>query len=157
VAGWAAAVTLHGIHNAGATLTEQTICLSLGVSVVVGWGGLLLLWLVVTFTLRKESHWIERGLVEEVRREALSPQEFDLLRSASRRFRVRWQAWRRGGSPAYRSVGHYYQCATELAFKKQHLRSLGDEGSNIAEIQRLRQALATSRAAAWPWLWTAQA
>ncbi len=153
VAGWATAILLHGIHNAGTTLVEQTFCLSLGVSVVVDWGGLVLLLGVAYLVLRKESHWIERGLAEEVRRSALTPQEFDLLRSAGQRMWVRWRAWNRGGREAYRSVGRYYQVATELAFKKRHLRSLGDEGGNLAEIQRLRQLLAASRVTAWPWLW----
>jgi RsiW-degrading membrane proteinase PrsW (M82 family) len=153
VAGWSVAVLLHAIHNAGATLVEQTSCLSLGVSLVVDWGGVLLLLSIALMVLRKERQWIERGLVEEVRRGALSPQEFDLLRSAGQRMWVRWSAWNRGGRMAYRSVGRYYQCATELAFKKEHLRSLGDEGGNLAEIQRLRGVLAASRVIAWPWLW----
>jgi RsiW-degrading membrane proteinase PrsW (M82 family) len=153
VAGWATAVLFHGIHNAGATLVEQTFCLSLGVSAVVDWGGLILLLGIAYLVLRRESHWIERGLVEEVRRSALTSQEFDLLRSAGQRMWVRWRAWNRGGRTAYRSVGRYYQVATELAFKKQHLRSLGDEGGNLDEIERLRQILAASRAVAWPWLW----
>jgi hypothetical protein len=119
----------------------------------VDWGGVLLLLGIAAMVLRKERQWIERGLVEEVRRGALSPQEFDLLRSAGRRMRVRWSAWSRGGRTAYLSVGRYYQCATELAFKKHHLRSLGDEGGNLAEIHRLREVLAANRIVAWPWLW----
>jgi RsiW-degrading membrane proteinase PrsW (M82 family) len=153
VAGWAAAVLLHAIHNAGATLVEQTACLSLGFSLVVDWGGVLLLLTIALMVLRKERRWIERGLVEEVRRGALSPQEFALLRSAGQRMWVRWSAWTRGGRVAYQSVGHYFQSATELAFKKQHLRSLGDEGGNLAEIQRLREVLAARRVTAWRWLW----
>ena len=156
LAGGVLAVTLHGIHNAGATLAEQTFGLALGLSLVVDWGGMLALLIVAYLVLRKERRWIERGLVEEVRRGALSPQEFDLLRSAGKRLRTRWQARRRGGRAAYRAVGHYYQCATELAFKKQHLRSLGDEGGNLAEVQRLRQQLADCRVQAWPWLGPAQ-
>jgi RsiW-degrading membrane proteinase PrsW (M82 family) len=152
-AGWAAAVLAHGIHNAGAFLVEQTSCLSLGMSLLVDWGGVLLLLIIAALVLRRESQWIERGLHEEVRQGALSPQEFDLLRSAGQRMWVRWQAWGQGGYAAYRQVGQYYQTATELAFTKQHLRSLGDEDGNIAEVQRLRQALAASRASAWPWLW----
>lgn len=151
--GWSVAVLFHAIHNAGATLVRQTFCLSLGVSLAVDWGGLLLLLGIALMVLRKERQWIERGLVEEVRRGALSPQEYDLLRNAGQRMRVRWNAWGRGGRMAYRSVGLYYQCATELAFKKHHLRSLGDEGGNLAEIQRLREVLAASRVLAWPWLW----
>jgi RsiW-degrading membrane proteinase PrsW (M82 family) len=152
-AGWAAAVVLHGIHNAGATLVAQTSGLSLGVSVVVDWGGALLLLTIAFLTVRRESQWIERGLVEEVRRGALSPQEFDLLRSAWRRFTTRWQSVGRGGRAAYAAVGRYFEIATELAFKKQQLRSLGEEGGTLAEIHRLQQQLAACRAEAWPYLW----
>ena len=150
--GWAAAVVAHGIHNAGAMLVEQTSCLSLGVSLVVDWGGLLLLLIVAALVLRKESQWIERGLQEEVRRGVLSPEEFDLLRSAGQRMWARWHAWGQGGRAAYRDVGRYYQTATELAFTKQHLRSLGNEDGNLAEIESLRQSLAARRSTAWPWL-----
>jgi len=150
--GWTAAVLAHGIHNTGAVLVEQTFCFSLGISLVVDWGGVLLLLVVAALALRKESQWIARGLQEEVRRGALSPEEYTLLRSAGQRMRMRWQAWRQGGRAAYREVGRYYQTATELAFAKQHLRSLGNEDGNIAEVDRLRGALAVSRAQAWPWL-----
>jgi RsiW-degrading membrane proteinase PrsW (M82 family) len=151
--GWMLAVTLHSIHNAGVTLVGQTFALSLGVSLVVDWGGLVLLMLVAFFVLRKERRWIERGLEEEVRRGALSYEEWQLLRSAGQRLLVRWYALGQGGIAAYRSVGRYFQCATELAFKKEHLRTLGDERGNLAEIQRLRQVLFEARVTAWPWLW----
>jgi hypothetical protein len=153
VGGWMLAVALHSIHNAGVTLAEQTSALSLGVSLVVDWGGLALLMLVAFLVLRKEKRWIERGLGEEVRRGALSYEEWQLLRSAGQRLVVLWNALGRGGVPAYRTVGNYFQCATELAFKKQHLRTLGDERGNLAEIQRLRQVLLDARVLAWPWLW----
>jgi len=153
VSAWAVAVSAHAIHNAGVSLVEQTLCLSLLLSMVVDWGGLLLLLGVAYFVLRKESHWIRRGLLEEVRRGDLSAQELALLCSAGRRLWVRWEAWGRGGRRAYRDVGRYYQCATELAFKKQHLRSLGNERGNLAEIHRLRQQLSAYRLLAWPWLW----
>jgi RsiW-degrading membrane proteinase PrsW (M82 family) len=156
IGGWFLAVSLHAIHNAGMTLVEQTICLSFVVSLVIDWGGVFLLLMLAFFVLRKEQRWIERGLVEEVRRGALSRQEFLLLRSSGRRLRTRWDAWGRGGRVAYRAVGRYYQCATELAFKKQHLRSLGDEGGNLAEVQKMRQQLAAARVQAWPWLWSEQ-
>jgi RsiW-degrading membrane proteinase PrsW (M82 family) len=156
VAGWIAAVSLHAIHNAGATLVEQTLCLSLGVSAVIDWAGVLLLLIVAVLVLRRESRWIERGLQGEVRRGALSPQEVQLLSSTTQRLRARWLALGQGGRTAHRDVGRYFQCATELAFKKQHLRTLGDEGGNLAEIQRLRQELVAYRVQAWPWLGSAQ-
>jgi RsiW-degrading membrane proteinase PrsW (M82 family) len=154
--GWALAVLLHGTHNAAATLVEQTYGLSFFLSILMNWGGVLLLLILAYLVLRKERRWIERGLIEEVRQGALSPQEYELLRSAGQRLRTRWRARGRGGRMAYRAVGRYYQCATELAFKKQHLRTLGDEGGNLAEIQRLRQQLTICRTIAWPWLWSGQ-
>jgi len=153
MAAWAVAVSVHAIHNAGVSLVEQTLCFSFLVSIAVDWGGLLLLLGLAYFVLRKESRWIKRGLIEEVRRGYLSAQELALLSSAGRRLWTRWEAWGRGGRRAYRDVGRYYQCATELAFKKQHLRSLGDERGNLAEIHRLRQQLSAFRVVAWPWLW----
>jgi protease PrsW len=154
--GWALAVLLHSIHNAGASLMEQTACLSLGVSLVVDWGGVLLLFAVAGWALRRESRWIERGLTEEVRRGTMSSQELQLLRSAGRRWAVRWQARSQGGREAYRAIGSYYQCATKLAFKKQHLRTLGEERGNLAEVQRLRQELSIYRDKAQPWLGLAE-
>ncbi|HSJ53514.1 MAG TPA: PrsW family intramembrane metalloprotease [Anaerolineae bacterium] len=152
IAGWAGAVFLHGVHNAGASLVEQTLCLSLGISLGVHWGGLGLLIAVALLVSRRESQWIERGLVEEVRRGILTPHEFDVLRSATHRRAVRWQALGRGGRPAYRAVGAYFQHATELAFTRHHLRLVGDQGGDLAEIERLRGVLIESRAQALPWL-----
>lgn len=157
LAGWALAVSFHAIHNAGAALADQTLFLSLGFSIVVDWGGVLLLILVAALVLRRESNWIEQGLVEEVRRGNISRQELALLRSASGRLRVRWLAWRRGGRAAYRAVGGYYQCATELAFKIQQLRSHGDERGSLAQIDHLRQQLGIERESALPWLWSQDA
>jgi hypothetical protein len=50
-------------------------------------------------------------------------------------------------------VGRYYQCATELAFKKRHLRTHGDVRGNLAQVDGLRQQLAADRETAWPYLW----
>lgn len=152
VGGYALAVTFHATHNLGATLAAEWSSVCLGVNILVDWGGILLLLFLVVRVLRRESRWIERGLVEEVRRGDLSQEEFLLLRSAGKRLSRRWAARRMGGPAAYRTVGRYFQCATELAFAKQHLRSLGDEQGNLARIQALRQEMATLREQAGPWL-----
>jgi RsiW-degrading membrane proteinase PrsW (M82 family) len=153
VVGWTAAIVLHAIHNAGAALTQQTMCLSLGISLVTHWGGVLLLLSMAYLVLRRESGWIRQSLAEEVRRGALTPEEYDLLSRAGQRQQVRWRALIQGGRHGYRAVGTYFQHATELAFRKQHLRGVNPRDDNLEEIQALRQALATSRSLAWPWLW----
>lgn len=152
IAGWAAAVFLHGVHNAGASLVQQTLCLSLGISLLIHWGGLALLVAVAVLVGRRESQWIERGLAEEVRRGALTAHEFDLLRSATHRQQVRWQALGKGGRAAYRAVGAYFEHATELAFARHQLHLMGDQGGDLDEIERLRGVLVESRAEALPWL-----
>jgi RsiW-degrading membrane proteinase PrsW (M82 family) len=151
--GWALAVLLHSIHNLAAATVQQALCLSLTVLVVVNWGGVLLLLLVAMSALRRESSWIEQGLAEEVSQGALTPHEFGLLRSPGQRLWVQWQAYGRGGRAAAGAVGRYFQCATELAFRKRHLGTGVDEGRSRPEIQRLRRQLAIYRGVAWPWLW----
>lgn len=155
--GWALAVLMHSLHNVGATLVEQTLCLSLGFSVVVDWGGILVLAIIIAADLRTQSGWIARGLVEEVGQGALSQQEYDLLRSAGRRSLAHWHARRRGGRVGARAVSSYFQAATRLAFQKQHRQTLGDEGGSLTEIEQLRHDLAVRRAAAWPYLWPVSA
>ena len=150
------AVVMHSLHNVGATLVQRTVFLSLAFSALVDWSGVLALGIVAALDLRTERRWIERGLDEEVRRGALSPQEFDLLYSARRRWQVHWRARRQGGRVGARAVGRYFQAATRLAFAKQHIQTLGDEGGSLAEIERLRLEMARRRAEAWPWLWPAQ-
>ncbi len=150
------AVVMHSLHNVGATLVEQTVFLSLAFSALLDWSGVLALGILIALDLRTERRWIERGLDEEVRQGALSPQEFDLLHSAGRRWQVHWRARRQGGRIGARAVGRYFQTATRLAFNKQHLQTLGNEEGSLAEIERLRIELAQRRAEAWPWLWLAQ-
>lgn len=150
--GWALAVLFHSLHNIGTSMAQQGVCLPLGVSFIVNWGGLLLLLLIAALALRRECRWIEVGLVEEVDRGALTPAEYDLLRSSGQRLWVQWQAYRLGGRSASSAVGRYFQTATELAFEKRHLRAEGGRGGDSTEIDRLQQELALRRARAWPWL-----
>jgi RsiW-degrading membrane proteinase PrsW (M82 family) len=152
VAGWALAALFHSMHNLGAVLSEETVCLSIGISLVIDWGGILMLLVIALLFLRQESQWIDRGLGEEVRRGILTDGDFQVLRSASQRLRRRWAVLGRGGLGAYHLLGRYFQCATELAFKKHQLRSFGDEGGTLAEVQRLRMELASLRSQAEPWL-----
>jgi RsiW-degrading membrane proteinase PrsW (M82 family) len=151
-AGWLLAVLLHAIHNAGATLAQQIGCLSLGISLAVDWGGLLLLSIVAALILRKESRWIEDELAHEVQLGVLSSQEYELLKSARKRMWVRWRSRSRGGSEAYRAVGSYFQSATELAFLKHHLRAQSHQGDNRTRVERLRLELVSRRTLALPWL-----
>jgi RsiW-degrading membrane proteinase PrsW (M82 family) len=159
--GWAIAVLVHSIHNVAISTAQQAVCLSLGLGLLVNWGGVALLLLVAASALRRETRWIEQGLAEEVESGLLSKREYDLLRTPGKRLWRRWQAYREGGRIAYRSVGCYFQTATELAFRKQKYEEdpLPDKGvrargedKRATEIRRLRQELAACRNNAWFWL-----
>jgi RsiW-degrading membrane proteinase PrsW (M82 family) len=150
--GWSLAVLFHSLHNIGTSMVQQGIWLPLGASLIINWGGLLLLLMVAALALRRECGWIEVGLVEEVDRGALTQPEYDLLRSSGQRLRVQWHAFRQGGRMASRAVGRYFQSATELAFAKRHQRADGTRERDATEIDRLQQELAIRRARAWSWI-----
>ncbi len=150
-AAWGLAVVLHGTHNLGAILAREVFCLPLGVSLVVDWGGLLALAIVAALILRRDRGWIASGLADEASAGRLSEAEVELLCSATRRGALRWQALRHGTWDAYGAVGRYYQCATELAFRKQDWLRTGDP-AHLREVERLRLVLAERRSDALPWL-----
>jgi hypothetical protein len=152
LAGWALAVLFHSLHNIATSLVRLDICFPLGISLIVDWGGLLLLLLVAFVALRRECRWIEQGLVTEVNRGLLTQAEYDILRSAGLRLRVQLRAYRQGGRRASRAVGRYFQAATELAFRKRHLRAAGRPRTDDGEIERLQHEVAERRERAWPWL-----
>jgi RsiW-degrading membrane proteinase PrsW (M82 family) len=154
--GWALAVLLHSLHNIGTSMMQEGVCLPLAVSLVVSWGGLVLLLMVAALALRRECWWIEQGLGEEVEQGALTPQEYELLRSAGQRLWVQWRAYRQGGRQASRAVGAYFQAATELAFEKRHQRAKGGRSGQGTDVSQLRQELSLRRVRAWPWLWPGQ-
>ena len=135
-------------------MVQNEFYFPLGASLIVDWGGLLLLLLVAVLALRRECGWIEQELVAEVNHGLLTVEEYDLLRSAGQRLWVQLQAFRRGGWQASHAVGRYFQTATELAFEKHHMRADGDRGTEIGEIHRLQQELTDRRTRAWPWLWS---
>jgi RsiW-degrading membrane proteinase PrsW (M82 family) len=151
--GWALAVVFHSVHNLGATMVQQALCLSLTVLFIVNWGGVLLLLLVAMSALRRESSWIKEGLSEEVNLGILSSQEFELLHSPRQRLWVQWQAYRQGGRKAAGAVGSYFKWATELAFQKRHLATANGIGGDPDEIRRLRSRLTIHRENASQWLW----
>lgn len=130
-AAWAGAVFLHALNNAAAPFC----CL---ISLVGDWGAALVILVLIILVWQKEKSWIVEELQEEVEKGLITPGEYEEVSSSVRRFKARWQALREEGWEAFRRRGRFYQVATDLAFKKHHLRTLGDEGGNIAEIERLR-------------------
>jgi RsiW-degrading membrane proteinase PrsW (M82 family) len=142
------AVIFHSVHNFGSTLASVT-CLSLLVSLFSDWGGLVMLALAIGLAWRQEKGWIQTQLASEVGT-TLQREVYEQAVSYSKRMGVQWGALLRGDFRTWRLSQRLTQTATELAFKKQQLASLGDEGGNLQVIEGLRAQLVALQAQATP-------
>jgi RsiW-degrading membrane proteinase PrsW (M82 family) len=137
----AVAIGFHAAHNLLTALAhDQPI--TLVVSTISDWGGVLVILTIVRLTWRDERSWLVRELADEVVSGVISAATYDTLVSQRRRIDAQWRALASGGWPALRHLRRTYQLAARLAFKKHQLRVLGDEGETADEIAKLRAELA---------------
>ncbi|HIQ04322.1 MAG TPA: PrsW family intramembrane metalloprotease [Anaerolineae bacterium] len=137
------AIGFHAVHNLGASLVSIT-ALTLFVSLLADWGGILLLMMIVLLAWRQEQRWITTQLADEVGT-VLTAEEYEALTSYGHRVRVWRRAIGRGGWARARAVAHFHHLATELAFRKQRLQTHGGNRVLRAEITHLRQQLQAQR------------
>jgi hypothetical protein len=142
--GLAAAVVFHSIHNFGSTLASVT-CLSLLVSLFSDWAGLLMLGLAIGLVWRQEKRWIKAQLASEVGT-TLRREVYELTASYRKRLGVQYRALLRGDVRTWQLSRRLTQTATELAFKKHQLATLGDERGARQVIERLRERLVALQA-----------
>ena len=135
-----AAITFHAIHNLGTSLAQVNF-LTFFVSVASDWAGVVVVAAIVLLAWYQEMTWIVAELADEVGT-TLTREEYVVAASYGRRLR-QWLAGARG-----RQLGHLHHLATELAFKKHRLRTLGSaqEPKLSAEIVRLRERIGELRA-----------
>ena len=116
VAGWGAAVTLHAIHNLGAS-SGGLLCFILP---LFDWGGVLLLLLIIAWALLQERRWIRVYLKEEIDHGTLSAAQYATACSTRRRLAHRLELLFRRGPAAYLVATRFYHQCSELAYKKHH-------------------------------------
>lgn len=137
VAGLAAAMGAHAIHNASVTLGAELgwPCL---VAFASDWGGVALLIGVLIWASIREQRWIDRWLEDEVERGTISRQQFQVVSSYVGRLAERIQALLDGDLERWWGLGRFYRLATELAFNRRRLnRFPKDEGAE-ERVKRLR-------------------
>ncbi len=117
VAGWAAAVSLHFIHNLTTSVLSGALCL---LAVLNAWGGVLLTVGIIVWALHQERTWIQTHLKEEVLNGTLTLNQYEIAGSQRRRFRQVWDTWRQQGFGRSRQVARFYQLCSKLAYQKQH-------------------------------------
>ena len=140
VLGLAAGMTLHAIHNAGATLAGA-VCWPLLVSIVADWGGVLTLLGILIWTTSRERAWISQYLVEEVRIGTVGRRDYEVIRSYWKRVGERVRALMRGDVSRWWRLGRYYRLATELAFAKRRWAAFGPEQDTGMRIEQLRREI----------------
>jgi len=132
IAGWSVAVTLHSLHNLGAS-SGGVLCLILPLT---DWGGVLLIVMIIIWALLQERRWIREYLKEEVAIGTLTPEQYVVACSNRRRLSHRLQLLFTRGPGAYLAATRFYRHCSELAYKRHHYSLRQDPHS-----ERLRDLL----------------
>jgi RsiW-degrading membrane proteinase PrsW (M82 family) len=142
--GLAIATTFHAIHNSA---VSSEACAGLGVAFLSDYVGVILIVVFALLTGRQERRWLREELGEEVTAGLLAPSDLESLLSLRRRVWARTWTWRNRGWTAFRLLGKYLNQATELAFRKHHLREEPGNTRLAQDVQNLRQKVGELRAA----------
>jgi RsiW-degrading membrane proteinase PrsW (M82 family) len=137
--GLALAMAAHALHNLSATLASTYPVLLL-LSLLLGWGGVLILVAIIILAQRQEQGWIRTYLADEVPA-VLSAEQYQLVLAHPQRL-GKWSAMLRGvdSGEATRQAA-FHQAATELAFGKHRAERLGGAASPelLADVDRRRE------------------
>ena len=139
------AIMVHAVHNTFTGLAVE-LCWPILISVVSDWGGVIVIALMVFLTWDREKRWIVRELKTEIDEGIISPADYEIVGSYSRRVAAQWSALSKHGLRQALIVRKLHQLTTELAFKKHRRRTLGDTGRAEAEIASLREKIRDLRA-----------
>jgi RsiW-degrading membrane proteinase PrsW (M82 family) len=135
VAGLAAGMGFHSIHNLGASLAGES-CAPICAAFLFDWAGILMLGVLIVLVWRQEKSWLSSQLPGEV-----NEMVYRTLTSWQAWQGTRWRALLRGDLTNWRQWGRVRQAATELAFKKQHLTTRQEDLRLLAEIDEHRRRL----------------
>jgi RsiW-degrading membrane proteinase PrsW (M82 family) len=131
--GLMAAMIAHGIHNGLVTFG----IVGLPLAVLADWFGILGVFVVILVSLYYEAKWIKQYLSEEVQLGTLTAAQAATAGSFSGRIGSNFASLG-GGLGGWWKTRRFYQQCSELAYKKHQLNKMGDEGGNLALIEKLR-------------------
>jgi protease PrsW len=136
VAGWVVAVLAHSMHNTLATLL--TGLEGLTVTLLFDWTGWLFMFLFILYAIAREQKYLADHLREEVALGVISQQHYQTACSSWKQSAARLASLFEG---KYNKTRRFYQIAGQLAHKKHHLTTLGEEEGNTSAIKQLRSEL----------------
>jgi protease PrsW len=132
------AMFTHAFHNTLASLMSGYAGLALGA--FFDWTGWLFMFGVILWATAREQQNLKKYLSAELQAGTLSPALFRTASSAWLQMFSRFAALFKG---RYHKTARFYQVCGEYASKRREYASLGDEGGNLAAIQKLRTELIT--------------
>jgi hypothetical protein len=136
-AGWILSVFFHSLHNSLATYAELEGTLGV-LMFLIDWSGWFFMGSLVLWSVWHEGRLLGRYLKDEVERGLISEQHY---RTAISSWAQTSAWWRAMGSGHFGSTRRFYQVCGELAHKKHHLATLGEEGGSVQTVQALRAEL----------------
>ena len=98
------------------------------------------MFVIIIWTTWREQQNLKKYLADELQAGTISPAAFRTASSAWLQMRARMAALFTG---RYLKTARFYQVCGEYANKRREYASLGDEGGNLATIQKLRLELVT--------------
>ncbi len=144
--GLTAAITAHALHNLGVTFAEGAgpgglLCFA---SILVDWGGILLVVVLLILTLRRHREWLVQFLAQEVQNGTLRADQYTVVCSLARRRRARLAALLSGNLTRWWRYGQFFETCSELAFRLRKLERLGGEPleQHVAALRSRARALA---------------
>jgi RsiW-degrading membrane proteinase PrsW (M82 family) len=135
--GLGVAMFTHAFHNTMASFLSGYGGLAVGAA--VDWTGWLFMFIVIVWATVRERKNLQKFLSGEVQAGTLSAAHYRTASSAWRQMGARTAAMFTG---RYFKTARFYQLCGEYAHKRQQYATLGDEGGNVATLQKLRAELA---------------
>jgi RsiW-degrading membrane proteinase PrsW (M82 family) len=138
----AVAIGFHATHNLSVTTGSPAGC---AIALIADWVGVIVIVVVAVLSWGHEKRWIQEQLKEEVASGLLAEDDYKALLYLSRRVGARLWMWRNHGWKAFRTLGKFFNLATELAFRKHHLQAGTARRSRPEYIKELRQQIREMR------------
>lgn len=136
LAGLSMAIITHSFHNTLASFVQGLGGLAFGT--FLDWTGWVFMFLFALWAIRREGKLLPRHLQEEVAAGRITNGQLRVAASPFGASLASLNALTRG---RFKTTSRFYQVLGELAHKKEQFSLHGDEGGNIAIIEKLRNEM----------------
>ena len=136
--GLAVGMFAHAFHNTMAVILPSGLG-GMAIGTAFDWTGWLFMFIVIIWATWREQKNLKKYLAAEVQARTITPAHFRMASSAWLQMFARIAAIFTG---KYFKTARFYQVCGEYANKRNQYARLGDEGGNLAIIQKLRAEMA---------------